>query len=472
MASNTIEQLCYLTIQEAGGLIQKRVLSPVELTRAHLQRIEDLDGRLKSFVALVPEEAMAEARVAEAEILRGNYRGPLHGIPVAHKDQFDARGLPSRGRPDADQLKDVIEDATAVRLLREAGSVFLGKLEMDGWAVGEDAAGQRDQARNAWDLTRTPGASSSGSGAALAGGLCMGSLGEDSGGSIRYPASVSGLVGLKATYGLVSRFGLLPLSWSLDHGGPMTRTVEDTALMLQAVAAHDPRDPTSINVPIPDYTAALREDVNEISIGVPRDHIRRLGAGMDVETLAAMDRALSELEGLGARVEEVEIPSLEYGTVAMTVIFYAEGFASRKKALQSSPEIFGDMALDMLYQGSLIQTPDYLLAQQARTRLRREYAEALRKVDVLVMPTTPYAAPLAEEFDAEALVSGLFNLVHFLGPFNLTGTPAISVPSGFNAAGLPLGMQILGKALDEPTVLRVAYTYQQHAGWYKRRPPI
>ena len=472
MTGKTIDQLCYLTIREAAELIQKRDLSPVELTRAHLQRIDDLDGKLRAFVALLPDEAMEEARVAEAEILQGKYRGPLHGIPVAHKDQFDSRGLPSRARPDADQLKDVIEDATAVRRLREAGSVFLGKLEMDGWAVGEDAEDQRDQARNAWDLTRTPGASSSGSGAGLAGGLCMGSLGEDSGGSIRYPAAVSGVVGLKPTYGLVSRFGLAPLSWSLDHGGPMARTVEDTALLLQAAAGHDPRDPTSINVPVPDYTAALREDVSGLSIGVPRDHIDRLGADMDGEILHAMDRALSELEGLGARVQDVRIPSLEYGPIAMVAMWYVETYTPRKKDLQNRPEIFGDMARDILYQGSLISSADYVLTHQLRSRLRREYAETLRTVDVLVLPTTPYPAPVAQEFHGEALVTGIFNLVHFMGPFNLTGTPAISVPSGFNSAGLPMGMQILGKALDESTVLRVAYTYQQHAGRHKRRPPI
>jgi aspartyl-tRNA(Asn)/glutamyl-tRNA(Gln) amidotransferase subunit A len=472
MSTKTDEELCYLTIVEAAELIKHLELSPVELTEAHLRRIEELDGKLKSFVALVPEQAMADARVAEAEILRGNHRGPLHGIPVAHKDQFDAKGLPCRGRPDADQIKDSIEDATAIRKLREAGSVFLGKLEMDGWAVGTDAASQRDQARNAWDLTRTPGASSSGSGAALAGGLCMGSLGEDSGGSIRYPASVSGLVGFKPTYGLVSRFGLVPLSWSLDHSGPMTRTVADNAIMLQACVGHDPRDPTSINVPIPDYGAAIREDVSGTKIGVPRDHIDRLGAAMDQDTLAAMDRALSELQMLGAQVEDVTIPSLEYGPIAMIIMWYAETYAPRKHHLRTSPEIFGQMALDILYQGSLITSADYLLAQQARYRLRREYAETLSKVDVLIMPTTPFPAPIAEEIQDDALASGIFELIHFMGPFNVTGTPAISVPSGFDSEGLPLGLQILGKALDEPTVLRVAHTYEQHAGWYKRRPPI
>ena len=185
-----------------------------------------------------------------------------------------------------------------------------------------------------------------------------------------------------------------------------------------------------------------------------------------------MDRALSELEGLGARVEDVQIPSLEYGTIAMIIMWYAETYAPRKHYLRTKPEIFGEMALDILYQGSLITSADYLLSQQARYRLRREYAETLRKVDVLVLPTTPFAAPVAEEIEGAALVSSIFDLVHFLGPFNLTGTPAISVPSGFNSGGLPLGLQILGKALDEPTVLRVAHTYEQHAGWYKRRPPI
>ncbi len=471
MSSRSNQELCYLTISEASRLIRKQELSPMELTRAHLQRIEELDGRVRSYVALRAEGAMAEARTAEAEILHGNYRGPLHGIPVAHKDQFDARGLPSRARPDANQLRDVIEDATTVRKLKEAGSVFMGKLEMDGWAVGEDAADQRNQARNPWDLTRTPGGSSSGSGAALAAGLCMGSLGEDSGGSIRFPGSVCGIVGLKPTYGLLSRFGLVQVSWSLDHAGPMTRTVEDNALVLQATAGHDPRDPTSINVPIPNYSAALREDVRGLSIGVPRDFINLLGSGMDEEILAAFNRALSDLEAMGARVEEVQLPSLELGPIAFIVMWYAETFAPRKTDLNSRPEIFGEDARLICYQGSLIPTTDYLLSQQARTRLRREFAEVLRSVDVVVTPTTPFPAPLANDYSGTLRSRG-YDLNHFQSAFNLTGTPAMTVPCGFNAAGLPMGIQILGKALDEPTVLRVAYTYQQHAGWYKRRPPI
>ena len=472
MSSRSNQELCYLTINEAGSLIRKQELSPVELIQAHLHRIEELDGRVRAFVGLQAEEAMAEARAAEAEVLRGNYRGPLHGIPVAHKDQFDARGQPSRAHPDADQLRDVIEDATAVRKLREAGSVYLGKLEMDGWAVGEDAADQRDQARNPWDLTRTSGGSSSGSGAGLAAGLFMGSLGEDSGGSIRSPAAWCGIVGMKPTYGLISRFGLVPLSWSLDHGGPMTRTVEDNALVLQATAGHDPRDPTSLNVPIPNYSEALREDVSGIRIGVPRHYIDDLGADMDGESVAAMDKALSELESLGARVEEVKIPSLELGPIAFIVMWYAETFAPRKKDLQSRPEIFGDAARSLCYQGSLIPTTDYLLSQQARTRMRRECAQIFSKVDVLALPTVVYPAPVADAFANWAVAPQIHDLSYFMCPFNLTGTPALSVPCGFNNGGLPLGMQILGKALDESTVLRVAYTYQQHAGWHKRRPPI
>jgi aspartyl-tRNA(Asn)/glutamyl-tRNA(Gln) amidotransferase subunit A len=472
MASSLAKDLCYLTIREAGSLIQRQELSPVELTTAHLQRIEELDGRLRSFVALQADEAMAEARVAEAEILRGAYRGPLHGIPVAHKDQFDARRLPSQGRPDAAQLRDVIEEATAIRKLRDAGTILLGKLEMDGWAVGIDAASQRDQARNPWDLSRSPGASSSGSGAAVAGGLSMGSMGEDSGGSIRYPASVCGIVGLKPTYGLVSRFGLLPLSWALDHGGPMTRTVEDAALMLQSTAGYDPKDPTSIDVNIPDYTAALRQDVKGIKIGVPRDHIARLGSRMDPDTLAGMERALSDLEGMGASVEEVVIPSLEYAPVVFIAMWYADTYAPRKALIQTQPEIFGEMGRSIIYQGGLIPVSDYILSQQARTRLRREYAEAMRKVDVMVSPTLPFTARPAGSLEGEGLVSGIYDLTHFMCPFNLTGTPAISVPCGFSSEGLPLGMQVLGKALDEPTVLRVAHTYEQHSGWHQRRPPI
>src|SRR5919108_4923391 len=282
------QALHYLTIHEAHKLIQGRDLSPVELTRAVVERIDALDGQLHAFVNLMADTALEEARVAEAEILRGNYRGPMHGIAVAVKDQLDVREAPAEIRNlEADAAKRVA-DAPAVRKLREGGAILLGKLAMS------SMPSEPPQPRNPWDLSRITGGSSTGSGAAVAAGLCMGALGEDTAGSIRNPASLCGIVGFKATYGRVSRHGLAPLGWSLDHCGPMTRVVEDAAHMLQAVAGYDSNDPTSIEVPIPEYTSALREDVRDMVIGVSREFIDICRSKTDTEVIEMMDQAIAD----------------------------------------------------------------------------------------------------------------------------------------------------------------------------------
>jgi aspartyl-tRNA(Asn)/glutamyl-tRNA(Gln) amidotransferase subunit A len=464
-------ELHYLSIRAASDLIRRRELSPVELTQAHLKRIEELDGQLRAYRAVMSETALAEAQTAEADIRRGDYKGPLHGIPVAHKEQHDVKGIPSWPRSTGSTPPVPAEDATPVRKLREAGSVLLGTLVMPGALRGRRGAPPPGPPRNPWDLAHITGGSSSGSGAALAAGLCMGSLGEDSAGSIRKPASLCGVVGLKATYGVVSRRGLAPLSWSVDHSGPMARTVEDTSLMLQAIAGYDPKDPTSIRAPTANYSASLADGVRGLVVGVPRHFIQEPDLGVEPETLAAFDKALAELESLGARVEEVKIPSLAYATIANTVIFYSESFASRRSELLAHPQRYELSRRAAFYLGGITTSTDYVQAQRARSRIQRELAQTFRSVDVLALPGQPKPAAAFDEHDPMSTV--YIQILHnLLTPFNLSGGPALSVPCGFSRAGLPLGLQLAGKPFDEATVLRVGYSYQQHTNWREKRPPI
>ena len=361
------------------------------------------------------------------------------------------------------------EDATTTARLEAAGSILLGKLAMHEFALGgPDPTCGFPLARNPWNLAHIPGGSSSGSGSAVAAGLCMGSLGSCTGGSIRGPAAYCSLVGLKPTYGRVSRYGVVPLSWSLDHCGPMTWTVEDTAYMLQAIAGPDPKDPTSSRAPVPDYSAALKEDIKGLTIGVPRHFFWADDPRIDRETLTVVDAALQTLAELGAQVEEVTIPTLHYAGAAQPAIMLSEAFAYHQRLLRSQPEEFGDMVRARFRIGGLLSSADYVQAQRVRNVLKREFATVLQKVDVIVSPTMSSPAP------AFATVDGMTTARRpsFTGPYNLTGMPAISVPCGFTAAGLPVGLQIAGKPFDEPTVLRMAYTYQQHARWFEKRPPM
>ena len=460
--------LYYLTIGEAGRLIRDGQLSPVELTQAFLKRIGEVDGRVKSYVTLLSDSALNEAREAEAEVVRGEYKGPLHGIPIALKDLYDTKGVRTTAQSKVLEHRVPTEDSTPTRRLREAGAVLLGKLAMHEFALGGPETSLFEQARNPWNLDHVTGGSSSGSGAAVAAGLCMGSLGSDTGGSIRLPASMCGIVGLKATYGRVSRYGVVPLSWSLDHCGPMTWSVEDAALMLQVIAGEDPLDPTTSRAPVSDYSAALRQDVRGLTIGVPRHYFFDSELGAEPETAAAVDKALAELEGLGARVEEVNIPALEYAGIANYVMMLGEAFTYHHKNLASQPENYGDLVRTRFLVGGLFTTADYVQAQRARSRLRREFAETFKHVDVLAMPTTGKPALSFEELDPVAAVGQR----SFTGPSNQTGVPTISVPCGFSQAGLPIGLQIAGKPFDEATVLRVAYSYEQQARWFERRPPL
>ncbi len=457
--------LFHLTIDEAQKLIQSGALSPVELTRAFLKRIEAVDGQLHAYLDLMADGAQAEARLAEAEIRQGYYRGPLHGIPVAVKDQLDIKGAPALIRKKTSGRLPASEDSTAVHKLRKAGAVMLGKLAMS------NLPSDPPQARNPWNTDHITGGSSTGAGAAVAAGLCMGAIGEDTAGSIRNPASLCGIVGLKPTYGRISRYGLAPLSWSLDHCGPMTWVVEDAAHLLQVVAGYDPKDPTSIRAPVPEYARALREDVKGMVIGVPRHYLQECRARTAPEILTLVEKAIGELESLGARVEEVTLPTLKLATIANAVIYYNEYFTAHRSDVPTILKSAGTSRRARLYFGILTSAADYIQAQRVRSRVKREFAELFSKVDLLALPGQPGPAPTFKESDAlDTLYKHL--APDFLAPFNLAGLPAISIPCGFTRADLPVALQVVGKPFDEPAVLRAAYAYQQHVRWYERRPPI
>ena len=465
----TPTELCYMTIAQAAPLLRDGQLSPVELTRAFLERIEAVDGRLNSYVTLLPERALAQARAAEAEILRGDYRGPLHGIPIGLKDLYDTAGILTTAMSRVTPDRVPTEDATTVARLNQAGTILLGKLAMHEFALGgPDFTSLFPPARNPWNLAHIPGGSSSGSGAAVAAGLCMGALGSDTGGSIRGPASMCGIVGIKPTYGRVSNFGVVPLSWSQDHCGPMTWTVADNALMLQALAGHDPKDPTTSTAPVPDYSAALRDGIAGMTIGVPRRYFFESGPDVAPETLAAIEGALEVMAELGATVRDVDIPHVEQSRAANQTIMMGEAFAYHEHNLKTRREDYGAMVRDRFLLGGMLTISDYVQAQRVRSLIKREMADALREVDVLVTPTSPKPAAALEGYSGGATLTG----PSFTGPFNASGIPAISTPGGFSSDGLPIGLQIAGKPFDEATVLRVAYAYEQAARWFERRPEV
>jgi aspartyl-tRNA(Asn)/glutamyl-tRNA(Gln) amidotransferase subunit A len=454
--------LYYLSIDEAQQLIKKRQLSPVELTRAVLDRIEAVDGRLHAYINLTAESAMEEARAAESEISAGRWRGPLHGIPVAVKDQLDVEGAQARIR----QFTPGVGDATAVRKLRQAGAIIMGKLHMSSLPESELPI-----PRNPWNPEHITGGSSTGSGAAVSGGLCLGSLGEDTAGSIRNPSAFCGIAGLKATYGRVSRYGLAPLSWSLDHCGPMARVVEDTAHMLQAVAGHDPKDPTASNAPVADYSSALREDVKGMIVGVPREYIDACAPRTDPIVLKLVDQAIEELKDLGARIQDVKVPTLNLATIANAVIYYNEFWAAHKSDASSVLKNGAAQRRARIYLGLLTGSADYIQAQRVRSRVRREFAEVFEKVDCLALPCQAGPAPLVKDVGP---IDTLFKHVvpEYHGPFNLTGLPTLAVPCGFSNNKLPIALQLVGKPFDEASILRAGYAYQQSKRWYEQRPPL
>ena len=467
-------EIPFLSASELARLIETREVSPVQATEAYLQRIAEVDGRLNSYITVTREQALEAARQAEAEIAAGNYRGPLHGLPLAVKDQFNTAGIRTTGGSSI--LNEFVpdEDATVMAKLKEAGAVLLGKLNMSEFAMADIFNHPHGTPRNPWDTTRNPGTSSSGSGAATAAFLCATSLGEDTGGSIRSPANFSGLVGLRPTYGRVSRFGVMGGSWSMDTVGPISRTVEDAAITFQAIAGHDAKDPYTKDVQVPDYRAALTGDITGLRVGVVAE--RMDAPNLDPEMRAAVAAAIGTLGDLGADTREVSIPlAPAAGALSMTIIGVEWSNLHRRMFEANFEQLDRNNQIRFL-TGLVIPAQAYQKAQKLRAMLRQQVLSALADVDVLALPSGVGPAPPVESVPGvpskEMALAGLNARISFTGPFNLANVPAISVPCGFTESGLPLGLQIVGRPFAEETLFRAAHAYEQATTWHTRRPPI
>jgi aspartyl-tRNA(Asn)/glutamyl-tRNA(Gln) amidotransferase subunit A len=459
--------LHFLTVAEASRLLAARAISPVELTDAYLNRIATLDHRLSSFVTVTADRARAEARAAEAEIASHGPRSRIHGIPYCLKDIYDTAGI--RTTAMSKLLADNVpqRDAAVQRKLADAGGILLGKN-----ATWEFAHGGPSwdilfpPARNPWDPAYSPAGSSSGSAAAVAAGFAPATFGSDTGGSIRGPAAACGIAGLKPTYGLVSRRGVIPNCFSHDHAGPLAWTVEDVAILMQAIAGYDPEDPASLDVPVPDFTADLGRDIDGMAIGVPW-HWLEHDLPLTPATRTAFDAALAVFRGLGAEIRSVTLPPIqEYEDVKKTIAV-AELFAIHGRDLRAHPDLFGDCLRYRVIAGGLVRAEDYVNAMRHRSVLARAMQQVMATIDVLMLPTAEPAGKLAPVDP-----SSLFNRPSFTTAFNVGGNPALSVCTGFAETGMPFSLQIVGRLLDDATVLRVGHAYEQATAWRSRRPVV
>jgi len=473
---------CYLTISEVAPLLKSKRLSPVELTSAYLDRIDQLNPKVNAFITTLRDEALQSARALESEIAAGRYRGPLHGVPIAIKDIFATNG--HRTTCGSKILKDNIThyDATVVARLKAAGIILLGKLTMSEFAFGDDVnplTGQRPT-RNPWNLERSASGSSSGSGAAVAASMCAGALGTDTGGSIRTPSAFCGIVGMKPTYGRVSRYGVTPLAWSLDNAGPMTKSVEDNALLLGIIAGADPADRMCSERPPDDYLKLLRTGVRGLRIGLPKNYFLEY-ATRDVGE--AVREAARTLERQGASIHDVDLPHLKYAIGAETAIIFAEPLAYHQKYIrQGKFDEYTDWNKASWDAARFVSGADYVQSQRVRRFMIRDFEKAFEQVDVIFAPgVATEANPIEEDLLTDKLPTrdvpaGMITLWEIVSrmtfPANLTGVPALVLPCGFSTAGLPLSLQVMGRHYDEGTVYRVGAAYEQATDWHSRRPEL
>jgi aspartyl-tRNA(Asn)/glutamyl-tRNA(Gln) amidotransferase subunit A len=455
------------SLAEASAGIAAGTLSPVALTEAALARIAALDPKLNAFITLTADRARRAAATAEAEIKAGKKRGPLHGIPYALKDIYDVAGV--RTTAHSKLLIDNVaqEDATTTAKLEAAGMVLLGKLSTHEFARGGPTdALPFPNAKNPWNTAHFAGGSSSGSAVAVASGMVGLAMGSDTGGSIRLPATFCGLVGLKATYGVISRRGVVPLSFTLDHAGPLTRTVEDCALAMQVLAGYDPGDPGSAREAVPDYSGDLRKGVAGLTIGRARAY--DIEAGVDAEMMAAVDAAAEKWRALGATIVDVVLPSKQRMDACIQTILLAEGFAIHGEWLRTRPQDYGRVTRERLMMGAFVTGGEYVQAQRLRRIITAEVDAVLAGCDAILCAGNPTAAPRVVDVD-----EGPFRRSHpITGPFNATGHPGLALPCGFGASGLPLGLQLIGPSYAEPMLLRIAQAYEQAAGWLACRPEL
>ncbi len=457
----------FITISELGQRLRRREVSPVEITHECLACIEKRNPSLNAFITVMAESALADARRAEAEVLRGEWRGALHGVPVALKDLIDTAGVRTTAASALYEDRIPTQDAEVVRRLREAGAVIVGKNNLHEFAYGGSSlVSHFGDVHNPWDVGRMAGGSSGGSAAAVTAGLAYAAIGTDTAGSIREPAALCGCVGLKPTYGRVSSRGVIPLSWSLDHVGPLAATVEDAAVVLQAIAGYDEEDITSADVPVADYVSALREDAKGMRVGVVRGYFFD---ELDGEVASAMERALRGIQSLGAELIEVRFGENEVPTDR--TLQAAESYAFHAENVAKSPELYQAETVRRIRKGEAITAGEYIQRRRELDEARRSIRVVFADVDVLVMPTTPTLAPAIAELKAEpeALRPAELKLLRNTRPFNVWGLPAISVPCGFTESGLPIGLQIAGPHWREDLVLRLAHAYEQATAGHGRR---
>jgi aspartyl-tRNA(Asn)/glutamyl-tRNA(Gln) amidotransferase subunit A len=456
-----------LTISEASALLQARKVSPVELTNAFLERIASVDGDVKAFVTLVPERALSDAKRAEEELSNGVARGPLHGVPIALKDIVETAGIPTQAG------SRVLEDwvpptsATVARKLEEAGTVLLGKVTTHEFAMDVFTP----PTCNPWDLDRIPGGSSGGSAAAIASRTCLGTIGTDTAGSIRVPAALCGVSGLKPTYGRVSRAGVIPFSWSLDHVGPIARTARDLALILEAVAGIDPRDPSSSAEPVPRYVEQIDEGMDAPRIGIPDDFFfERVSEDAATTALGAVE----ELGSLGAQQTRVSVPTVRMATVVGDAVSFPEVSVYHRRWLRERPDDYTPATRVNLELGELFLATDYVQAQRVRTVITRDFLDAFAHVDAIAAPATAVPAIRREEdvvsFGPEDEENPLYAYCRLTYPANVAGLPALSIPCGFSSDGLPLGLQLIGRPFEEGRLLQIADAFQRVTDWHSRPP--
>ena len=462
------DELCFISAAEAGRKIAAKELSSVELTEALMLRTEAIDGRLNAYIRVLGDQARAAAAAADAALANGDRKGPLHGVPVALKDIIDLAGVPTTAHSELLLDHVATADAFVTAKLKQAGAVITGKLSTHEFAIGGPAFDLPfPPARNPWNLEHHPGGSSSGAGTSVAAGMVPAALGSDTGGSVRNPASCCGIVGIKPTYGRVSRRGVIPLSFSLDNVGPLTRTVEDNALVLAAIAGHDPADPASAPRAVDDYLTDLKRGVKGLKIGLIR-HFYTHDTVADDEMAAGIENAATCLAGLGAEVTEIRLPPLEQYAACNRVILLSEAYAVHQKDLQSRPESYSATTRRRLLPGAFISAADYVNALRTREKLVAAFNNAMAGLD---------AAVTVSSHETPANLSDMQEVERTYGrqaraPFNLIGNPAIAVPSGFHSNGLPLALQIVGRAFDEAMCFRIAWAIEQSLDLGSRRPPI
>jgi aspartyl-tRNA(Asn)/glutamyl-tRNA(Gln) amidotransferase subunit A len=464
-----------LDLSEVSQLVRSKKASPVELTHECLTRIERLNPKLNAFITITADSALAEARQAEAEIHDDRWKGPLHGVPIALKDLIDTAGVRTTAASGLFKDRVPAQDAEIVRRLKAAGAVLLGKLNLHEFAYGGSSViSYFGPVHNPWNLDYSPGGSSGGSAAAVAAQLCYGAIGSDTGGSVRQPAGYCGIVGLKPTFGRVSTSGVIPLSWSLDHLGPMTRTVTDAALMLQVIAGYDAQDKASIHVPVPNFAANISAATSSLRLGIPRAYFYE---ALHPEIQAAMEAALSVLKKLTHTQRDIASLAADDTYASMmdpyVTILRAEAYAYHKEYVSKSPVLYQPQTLKRIQAGADITVSAYLQARHQLEQFRRSVAQVFETIDLLITPTAcvpPFA--IADLLDPNTLRERELLMLRNTRPFNMLGLPTVSVPCGFTHGDLPVGLQITGPPGGEPTVLRLAYAYEQATEWRKRKPNL